>query len=145
MVRIHGHRDIKSGIRALRQHGGQPQQQQRTHLGNLRYEGNIVLYNEPTKRAISVFSKRKEFIISTRRQRTSRRRHGNFSFNVIITKTHTTMMYPPPFLYYNGIPLHQISIHRAWNFGKVCSLLLIISHISLKFANFPVQFVPLYL
>ena len=55
MVRIHGNPDIKSGIRALRQHGDQPQQQQRMQPGNLRHEGNIVLYNTPTERATPVF------------------------------------------------------------------------------------------
>ena len=48
MVRIHGHRGIKSGIRALHQHSSQPQQKQGIHLGNLKCEGNIILYNEPT-------------------------------------------------------------------------------------------------
>ena len=66
MVRIHGHRDIKSSVRALHQHGSQPQQHQRTHFGGLKRKGktasHITHCNRPSppthsRRAVSVFLK----------------------------------------------------------------------------------------
>ena len=42
----------------------------------------------------------------------------------------------PLFLYCNGIPPHQISTHHVQEFGKVCSLLLVIRILNSKFANF---------
>ena len=73
--------------------------------------------------------------------------HISFNFQITFpphSRPHTFLYlwYPSPYFYtVNEIPLHQIPTHHAWEFGKVCSLLLTIGHTGLKFAHFLSDFV----